>query len=45
MSNVRFAGESLSFASGWIQGALKSGLKAAYQVYARYKNRTPRTDK
>ena len=34
MGPVHFAGESISFASGWIQGALESGLKTAYQVYA-----------
>ena len=32
--NVYFAGEGISFASGWIQGALGSGLRAAYQLYA-----------
>ena len=31
--NVYFAGEGISFASGWIQGALESGLRAAYQLY------------
>ncbi len=29
--NVYFAGEAISFANGWIQGALESGLRAAYQ--------------
>ena len=33
--NVYFAGEAISFAAGWIQGALESGLRAAYQFYAR----------
>ena len=33
--NIYFAGEAISFASGWIQGALESGLRAAYQFYAR----------
>jgi monoamine oxidase len=33
--NLFFAGEGISFASGWIQGALESGLRAAYQFYAR----------
>ncbi len=33
--NVFFAGEGLSFAAGWIQGALESGLRAAYQFYSR----------
>jgi monoamine oxidase len=37
MGNVHFAGDALSFSAGWIQGALESGLKAAYQVYARGK--------
>ena len=36
--NVYFAGEAISFASGWIQGALESGLRAAYQFYARNEN-------
>ncbi|CAB3988642.1 flavin monoamine oxidase family [Paramuricea clavata] len=45
MGNVHFAGETLSFAAGWIQGALESGLKAAYQVYARGKKRTTRKEK
>lgn len=36
MDNVHFAGETISFASGWIQGALESGLMAAYQVYERH---------
>ena len=35
MANIFFAGEGLSFASGWIQGALESGLRAAYQFYIR----------
>ena len=33
--NLYFAGEAISFASGWIEGALESGLRAAYQFYAR----------
>ena len=33
--NIYFAGEAISFANGWIQGALESGLRAAYQFYAR----------
>ena len=33
--NIYFAGEAISFAQGWIQGALESGLRAAYQFYAR----------
>ena len=32
--NVYFAGEAISFANGWIQGALESGLRAAYQLYS-----------
>lgn len=35
LDNIFFAGEGLSFASGWIQGALESGLRAAYQFYIR----------
>ena len=35
MYNIFFAGEGISFASGWIQGALESGLRAAYQFYIR----------
>ena len=31
--NVYFAGEAISFANGWIQGALGSGLRAAYQLF------------
>ncbi|CAB4018439.1 L-amino-acid oxidase-like, partial [Paramuricea clavata] len=42
MGNVHFAGDALSFSAGWIQGALESGLKASYQVYARGKKRTTR---
>ena len=33
--NIFFAGEGISFAAGWIQGALESGLRAAYQFYSR----------
>ncbi|XP_028417526.1 uncharacterized protein LOC114541927 [Dendronephthya gigantea] len=36
MGNVHFAGENISFTTGWIQGALESGLKSAYQVYAHH---------
>ena len=39
--NVYFAGEGISFASGWIQGALESGLRAAFQFYARNEKFTP----
>ncbi len=33
--NMFFAGEAISFANGWIQGALGSGLRAAFQLYYR----------
>ena len=36
--NIYFAGEAISFANGWIQGALESALRAAYQFYARNEN-------
>ena len=39
MGNVHFSGENLSFVPGWIQGALESALKSAYQVYARHMKR------
>ncbi|XP_046861278.1 putative L-amino-acid oxidase YobN [Xenia sp. Carnegie-2017] len=39
MGNVHFAGEGISFTQKWIQGALESGLKAAYQVYERHMDR------
>jgi monoamine oxidase len=31
--NVYFAGEAISFTNSWIQGALESGLRAAYELY------------
>ena len=31
--NVYFGGEAISFANGWIQGALESGLRAAYELF------------
>lgn len=31
--NVYFAGEAISFTNGWIQGALESGVRAAYQLF------------
>ena len=37
--NIYFAGDAISFANGWIQGALESGLRAAYQFYARNEQR------
>ena len=30
-----FAGEAISYTTGWIQGALESGLRAAYQFHSR----------
>ncbi|XP_046851926.1 putative L-amino-acid oxidase YobN isoform X2 [Xenia sp. Carnegie-2017] len=30
---IFFGGEAISFANGWIQGALESGLRAAWQFY------------
>ena len=38
--NLYFAGEAISFAAGWIQGALESGLRAAYEFYARNEKAT-----
>ena len=37
-ANVFFAGEAISWTTGWIQGALESGLRAAYQFYIRNEN-------
>lgn len=42
MANIFFAGEGLSFASGWIQGALESGLRAAFQFYVRNEGGWPK---
>ncbi|XP_028414027.1 uncharacterized protein LOC114537096 [Dendronephthya gigantea] len=39
MGNVHFAGENISFTAGWIQGALESGFKSPYQIYARHMKR------
>ncbi|XP_028414023.1 L-amino-acid oxidase-like [Dendronephthya gigantea] len=39
MGNVHFASDNISFTAGWIQGALESGFKSAYQVYARHMKR------
>ena len=36
--NMFFAGDGISFTVGWIQGALQSGLRAAYQFYSRNEN-------
>ena len=33
--NMFFAGDGISFVPGWMQGALESGLRAAYQFYCR----------
>ena len=33
--NIFFAGDTLSWTTNWIQGALESGLRAAYQFYIR----------
>lgn len=33
-----FAGEAISYTHGWIQGALESGLRAAYQFHSRNEN-------
>ena len=33
--NMFFAGDGISFVAGWMQGALESGLRAAYQFYCR----------
>ena len=41
-ANMFFAGEGLSFASGWIQGALESGLRAAFQFYIRNEGGWPK---
>ena len=34
-NRLYFAGEAISYCNGWIQGALESGLRAAYQFFAR----------
>lgn len=31
--SIHFAGEAFSYGNGWIQGAIESGLRAAYQVH------------
>ena len=31
--NIYFAGEAISWANGWIQGAIESGLRASYQFF------------
>ncbi|XP_046861721.1 L-amino-acid oxidase-like [Xenia sp. Carnegie-2017] len=40
IGNVHFACEGISFTPKWIQGALESGLKAAFQVYEQLMERT-----
>ena len=30
---IFFGGEAISFANGWIQGAIASGLRAAWQFF------------
>ena len=42
MANIFFAGDGLSFAAGWIQGALESGLRAAFQFYIRNEGEWPK---
>jgi monoamine oxidase len=32
--SLYFSGEAFSYANGWIQGAMESGLRSAYQVFA-----------
>ena len=36
--NIFFCGEAISTTNGWIQGALVSGLRAAFQFYKRNEN-------
>lgn len=45
MANIFFAGDGLSFAAGWIQGALESGLRAAFQFYIRNEGQWSKEDK
>ncbi|KAK3099749.1 hypothetical protein FSP39_009068 [Pinctada imbricata] len=33
---LHIAGEALSWSHGWIQGALESGLRAAYNIFCKY---------
>jgi len=42
--NIYFAGDGISFAAGWIQGALESGLRAAYQFYCTNEGNQPITN-
>ena len=44
MANIFFAGDGLSFAAGWIQGALESGLRAAFQFYIRNEGGWPKKE-
>ena len=32
---IYFCGETISYANGWIQGALESGLRVAYELFVR----------
>jgi len=41
--NMYFAGDVISFVPGWIQGALESGLRAAYQFYCTNERNKPFT--
>ena len=44
MANIFFAGDGLSFATGWIQGALESGLRATFQFYIRNEGEWPKEE-
>jgi len=35
-NNIWFAGDGVSYAAGWIEGALRSGLKAALEIAEKY---------
>jgi len=39
--NLYFAGDGISFVPGWMQGALESGLRAAYQFYGTNESNKP----
>jgi len=39
--NMYFSGDGISFAPGWMQGALESGLRAAYQFYCTNESNKP----
>ncbi|XP_048243567.1 putative L-amino-acid oxidase YobN isoform X2 [Haliotis rufescens] len=38
---IYLAGEALSWSNGWIQGALESGLRAAYEFYSHIEKQFP----